>query len=292
MTFVRLTGPQRTPEPLSALDPRTAAWRRDLADLSLADAVVANAYARPVMRAVAVSTTPLLDAPDAAATAVSELLHGERFAVLDEQGGFAWGYGGHDHYVGWVGAASLGPATPGPASLVGPGDALLFDAPRVKAPVVATLPAGAEIHADAVDERFLRIDHGPFAGRYLHRRHVLASPVADWVAIAEQFRGAPYRWGGRTRAGVDCSGLIAVAWKLAGRPCPRDSDMLFAVAGDDVAPDSLDRGDILWWPGHIGVMASATSLLHANAHFMAAVVEPLAQVIDRAGAIPSARRPR
>jgi hypothetical protein len=311
-SFVRLTGPRRTPAPRSALDPRTAAWRRDLADVALAGAVVANAYARPVVRAVSATATPLLDAPGDAGTAVSELLHGERFAVLDVQGGLAWGYGLHDHYVGWVAADALGPAGGAAARLIGPGDALLFAAPRVKARVVATLPAGAEVAVapgdaagdalgDALggaagDERFLAIVEGPFAGCFVHRRHVLDGPVPDWVAVAEGFVGAPYRWGGRTRAGVDCSGLLAVAWKLAGRPCPRDSDMMFeAVGGDlgaDVGGDALRRGDVLWWPGHIGVMASATHLLHANAHWMATVVEPLAQVVARAGVAPRARRPR
>jgi hypothetical protein len=291
MTSVRLTGPRGTPPPLSPLDPRTAAWRRDLADIALAPHVVANAYARPAIRAVTATSAPLLADPDPAAPAASELLHGEGFAVLEEQAGFAWGYGLHDHYVGWVASAALGPAAPGASARIGPGDALLFAAPRVKAPVVGTLPAGAEVLAEEEDERFLRLSHGPFAGTFLHRRHLLTADATDWVATAEQFRGAPYRWGGRTRAGVDCSGLIALAWKLAGRPHPRDSDMLFAVAGADIDGAPLARGDILWWPGHIGVMADDRHLLHANAHWMATVIEPLADVIARAGAEPRARRP-
>jgi hypothetical protein len=291
MTFVRLKGPRGIPAPLSPLDPRTAAWRRDLADLALADAVVANAYARPVRRLVTARSVPLLAEPDRLATATSELLHGEGFAVLDEQAGFAWGFGAGDHYVGWVEAEALGPETPEPALLVGPGDALLFREPRVKAPVAATLPAGAEVRVEAVDERFVTLTHGPFAGTFLHRRHILEESATDWVATAERFLGTPYRWGGRTRAGVDCSGLVALAWKLAGRAHPRDSDMLFAAAGADVSIDALARGDIVWWPGHIGVMAGERLLLHANAHWMATVVEPLAQVVERLGAEPAARRP-
>jgi len=66
-------------------------------------------------------------------------------------------------------------------------------------------------------------------------------------------------WGGKTVAGIDCSGLMQVALARAGIPAPRDSDMLREV-GKEVAPDSLQRGDMLFWKGHVGVMSDADTL--------------------------------
>lgn len=290
--LVRVVGPVATGAG-TRLDPREAAFRPDLADIALAGRIAVPHYAAPALREVTVLSAPLLEAPGTDAVAASQLLLGERFALLDVQGACGWGYGLHDHYVGYVDMAALGSVTPeeGERRLVGPGDGLLFADSRVKARVVAEVPAGAELLVEPVDERFFRVIAGPFAGAFVHQRHLVEAGL-DWVGIAEGFAGSPYRWGGRTRAGVDCSGLIQLAWKLAGRPARRDSDMLFADAGEDVPVGApLSRGDIAWWPGHIGVMVDKARLLHANAFWMTALVEPLKTVAARAGEAPRVRRP-
>ena len=287
----RIAGPRCTRR-LGPLDPRTAAWREDLADISLADRIAVQAYAEPVVMQVRTRSAPLRDAPGPDALAVSELLFGEQFAVLDCSAGRAWGYGLHDHYVGYADLSALehiGDVS-GEAALVGPGDALVFAAPAVKATVVGTLPMAAQVLVRDHDSRFVQMVSGHHMGCFLHRRHLLA-PGADWVELAKSFIGTPYRWGGRTRAGVDCSGLLQVAWKMVGRTARRDSDMLHADAGDPVVDGTFARGDIAWWPGHIGILLDQHSLLHATAHWMACVVEPLAEVIARVGAAGGAAAP-
>ncbi|MCG2840462.1 NlpC/P60 family protein [Sandaracinobacter sp. RS1-74] len=287
MKTSRITGP-REAGPLGPLDPRDHAWRADLADLALADRVAVASYVVP-MEMRALRQVPVLGEDRADAVAVSELLPGEGFAVLDSGHGFAWGYSTADRYVGHVALDALGPALPGKSARIGPGDALLFREPAIKSEVLGALPLGARVQCADAGANFVRLTAGPGEGLHLHRRHILAG-AADWVEIALSFRGAPYRWGGRSRAGVDCSGLIQIARQVAGHGCRRDSDMIFADAPDEVAPADARRGDIAWWPGHIGILLDARTLLHANAHWMACVVEPLADVVARAGAEPGLRR--
>ncbi|MFN7173630.1 MAG: C40 family peptidase [Thermaurantiacus tibetensis] len=292
----RISG-RRFAAPLSPLDPRIAPWRPDLADIALAGLVAVPHYAAPVLRSVAAESAMLHTRPEADSEAASELLHGETFAVLEEARGWAWGQARADGYVGYVRTEALAPALGPPAgpvwdATVGPGDALRFAAPAVKAPVVGVLPAGSRLHVREADEAFVMIADGSFAGQFVHRRHLLpAGGAADPVEVAKQFLGAPYRWGGRTRAGVDCSGLVQMAWRLCGRPARRDSDMLVADAGPEVPPEERARGDLAWWPGHVGLLVDSGTLLHANAHWMAVVVEPLADVVARIGTPARCRRP-
>jgi len=96
-----LTGPSDLP------DPRTHAYRRDLADTALANQVIALHYAEPLNRVVRLAAT-LRAAPSDESEALAQLTAGEPFAMLDNSLGWAWGYAGHDRRVGYLPAESLG----------------------------------------------------------------------------------------------------------------------------------------------------------------------------------------
>jgi len=227
---------------------------------------------RCVTEVAAVRARPAADAP-----AISQLVHGEGFNMIDKAGGWAWGSCAHDDYVGYVRADSLGPAQT-PTHRVTAPLALVFANPEIKAPVVKALPIGAQV-AGADEGNFLRVDEG-----YIHARHVapLEAVEPDPVAVAERLIGAPYRWGGRGGYGVDCSGLVQRALELAGVAAPRDSDMQRDQLGEALSEDAtLRRGDLIFFPGHVGLMIDAGRLLHANAFWMSTVIEPLDDVVAR-----------
>jgi cell wall-associated NlpC family hydrolase len=266
----RLTGPSRR------LDPRINAFRPDIADVALAGMLFAPHYVRADQCRCTVPATMMRARPNADAPAVSQIVLGEAFALLDLAGGWAWGYSMADHYVGYVQADTLGPIANPTHRIVVP-SAILFARPDIKAPRVATLPLGSQ-HGGVEADGFLRTDQG-----YIHLRH--AAPLGrrdDPVAAAERMIGLPYLWGGRGGEGIDCSGLIQRALECAGIAAPRDSDQQREALGaalDDNAP--LVRGDLVFFPGHVGIMVDADRLLHANAYWMGTVVEPLADVVAR-----------
>jgi cell wall-associated NlpC family hydrolase len=267
----RLEGPSRRP------DPRTHAYRPDIADITLAGVLFAPHYARAENCRCIADAATLRPQPSPDAPAISQLVHGEGFALIDKAGGWAWGRCLHDDYVGYLRADALGPMQ-APTHRVTAQLALVFANPDIKAPVLKALAIGAQI-AGTEEDGYLRIDEG-----YIHARHVapLSAVAADPVAVAERMLGAPYRWGGRGAEGVDCSGLIQRALELAGIDAPRDSDMQRDQLGEalpDGAP--LRRGDLVFFPGHVGFMLDEAQLLHANAYWMSTVIEPLADVVAR-----------
>jgi len=106
--------------------------------------------------------------------------------------------------------------------------------------------------------------------------------VGDVAEVAAQFEGAPYLWGGRTPAGLDCSALVQLAASALGHAAPRDSDMQWDEFGASLPQNAApQRNDLVFWRGHVGVMWDAQTLLHANAHHMAVVKEPLGLVQSR-----------
>jgi len=255
-----------------------------LAELSLAGKVVVPRYVTPVLRQPSLASVALRSAPSENAEAVSELLMGEDFWLLDASGGWAWGHCGQDGYVGYLPEDALAAPGPAPSHVVSAIAALVFAGPDIKSPVVASWPAGARI-AGTIEGDFLATSAG-----YVHCRHVrpLDPPISDPVAIAEALRGVPYRWGGRSGDGIDCSGLVQLALAAAGIAAPRDSDQQRAL-GHAVEPGApLERGDLVFFPGHVGMMADGERLVHANAYWMTVTIEPLATVAQRHPAHPRA----
>ncbi|MCP1468731.1 hypothetical protein J3E64_000398 [Sphingobium sp. OAS761] len=281
ITPARNAPPERTRFHLEgrsvALDRRIHAARGDLADLSLAGTLFSAHYARAVPLSCVAGGTPVLTSTTPSAEASSELLRGEIFHALDVTTDWAWGFCGHDGYVGYVRRDALD-VEEQPTHRIIAETAPLFAAPAIKAPIVDYWPQGALFSGDFQDG-FIACAEG-----YVHARHAapVASVPADWVAVAESYLGQPYVWGGRGHRGIDCSGLVQVALGQCGIAVPRDTDLQCEGIGQPVPTDSgLQRGDLIFFPGHVGIMTDAHILLHANAHWMAVVKEPLADVVAR-----------
>ncbi|MGB1209466.1 MAG: C40 family peptidase, partial [Paracoccaceae bacterium] len=122
---------------------------------------------------------------------------------------------------------------------------------------------------------------------HIPTQHLAPLPHAfpDPAAVAELFLGTPYLWGGNSRWGIDCSGLVQAAFLACGIPCPGDSDQQQAALGPRLPPQTpKQRGDLLFWRGHVAWVVDAQTLLHANAHHMAVAHEPIETAILRIAA--------
>jgi cell wall-associated NlpC family hydrolase len=214
---------------------------------------------------------------------ISQLLPGDDFAVLERSGDWAWGYSAHDGYVGYVRADALSEVAE-PSHRVVSRAALLLAEASSRAAVVATLPMGSRL-AGAEDDGFLKTGDGFVAMQQLRP---VAETVEDPVAAAERLIDAPYLWGGRGVGGIDCSGLVQVAFGLAGIALPRDSDQQM-VAGTAIEGEPR-RGDVLFWDDHVVLLSGAERAVHANGHWMRTVEEPLADIIARMGEPIAGRR--
>ncbi|MFN3229200.1 MAG: NlpC/P60 family protein [Asticcacaulis sp.] len=268
---------------MSAFDRRLTLAREDLAELSLEGLLKAGRYQKAQLHQCCVPVTAIRSRPDAAAEQTDQLLYGELFSVLTVENGFAWGQANRDGYVGFVALEALREQIVLPTHRLKTLASYAYAEPSVRAPVLARLGHNALVRVEAEQGRYSQL-----AGLgWVPSDHLadLLSFESDWVAAAERYLGVPYLWGGRDALGIDCSGLVQQALTASGRFCPRDTDMQAAQLGHalEIGADlsGLMRGDLVFWKGHVGIMADAETLLHANGHHMAVVRESLAGAVAR-----------
>jgi cell wall-associated NlpC family hydrolase len=214
---------------------------------------------------------------------LTQALKGERVTIYDRNGeGFAWGQLNSDGYVGWLPDRALTKPAAAPTHRVTALRTFAFPGPSIKLPPVDTLVMGSVIAVVREDGAFVVTREG----WYLPRQLVggLDRHEEDFVAVAERFVGTPYLWGGKSSLGIDCSGLVQVSLNAAGTGCPRDSDMQQGGLGRELSPaeaKKLRRGDVIFWNGHVAIVRDADTIVHANAHHMATVVENTYEAIAR-----------
>jgi len=281
-------------------DPRLNAVRPDLADRRLEGQVTADRFVDGVPRRIIAALAPVRRHPAGNAPLDTEALFGEAVTVFDEDDeGWAWVQLRNDGYVGYVPSAVLGRPGAAPTHRVCVPRTLVFPGYDIKLPPLHDLPMGAALAVVGAGQdhnaAYARIE--PAGAVVLQHLEPVASVAADYVAIAERFLGVPYLWGGKSASGIDCSGLVQIACQMAGIDAPRDTDMQERALGTRVAGvEALQRGDLVFWKGHVGIMLDGARLLHANAHHMLTAIEPLMETMarfeERGIAVTSVRRLR
>ena len=281
---------------MTDFDPRITPARVDLAAAHLKGKIDAPRYVEGSPHGVVRGRAALRKTPAPDSALETELLFGQGFTVYDRGERFVWGQASDDECVGYVEACALKfgvvAANHRVAALATP----WLPAPDAKRAAHDLLPMNARVRVLERAGGFARIE--PFGFAFEAHLAPLTGRECDWVAVAEEFRRAPYVWGGKTIAGLDCSGLVQLALEAIGHQLPRDTDLQEKAIGQRIEPTpdfaNLRRGDLVFWDGHVGIMLDRERLLHATSAFMEVVVEPVHDAVRRiepiSGAVTSVRR--
>jgi cell wall-associated NlpC family hydrolase len=260
--------PAHTDRRLTFANPRVA-------HISLQGQVEAPQFVDATPFEVAVPLADLLSAPGAARE--RQLLLGDGFDVIEVHEGFAFGRSTKDGYCGYLPDTALCEPTKVSHWLAAPASHL-YSEPRAQAPQSVSISFGSRLRVLGQTGNFAETPHGFVPAGHLQ---MLGSWYDDPVEVAGLFMGVPYLWGGNSHSGLDCSGLVQLSLLACGRACPGDSDLQQSL-GQEIPPDQpLQRGDLLFWKGHVAMMVDAVMMVHSTGAFMSTVAEPAAEAIAR-----------
>ena len=220
--------------------------------------------------------TPMADlraAPDGSLD--RQLPWGAGFVVIDRQGPWLFGQSDRGGYCGWLRDRDVDQAAT-PTHWVQTLATHAYPEPRVQSAPAVWLSHGTRLAVGGGEGVWARTDAGYVPAGHLRK-------IGDWdrdpVAVATRCVGVPYLWGGNGAGGLDCSGLVQAALMACGTDCPGDSDQQMTL-GTEVAGD-VRPGDLIFWKGHVAIVAGPDRIIHANGHSMSVAFEGLAAAIAR-----------
>jgi cell wall-associated NlpC family hydrolase len=257
------------------MDRRLTPATARIAHVSLKGKVEVPVFTDGTPMRVALPVVDLLRAANGARD--RQLLLGEAFTVIDRNEGHAFGFAVKDGYCGWLPDAALARG-PTPTHWVATPGTHLYPEPKVQSREICALSLGAQLAITATHGKWAETTQG-----FVPANHLLplGQHLTDPVAVAETLLGTPYLWGGNSRGGIDCSGLAQLAYGACGVQIAGDSD-LQQVVGHEVPSDApLQRGDLLFWQGHVALVVDGARLIHANGHTMSVAYEATEPCIDR-----------
>jgi cell wall-associated NlpC family hydrolase len=277
------------------LDRRLNAFRPDLADHKLRGKIKADCYAHAETARIAVSSAALRPRPDPTASIDTELLYGEIVDVFEWREGWAWVQARTDGYVGYLKAKNLRPGGGELTHLVASLRTYIYPEPDLKSPPLHLLSMNAPLGlTEKEDGGFGLLSEGGWV--FLRHLTPLGIHETDHCAVAMQFIGTPYLWGGRTSLGLDCSALVQMSLMRCGIDVPRDSDMQELSIGQKAIHEhdlsDLRRGDVVYWNGHCGIWIEPSAFIHANATDMAVAIQPLKRILKHVTEATGDGKPR
>lgn len=269
------------------LDKRLNAFRPDLADETLRGLVKAERFIAGKPMRIADPVVDVRSEPRGDAGMTTQFLHGDDVLVFEDDNGWCWVQNERDGYVGYVVDTCLDKRAADPTHIVIAPRTFVYAGSDLRYPRRSALSMGSLVTITGGQERRGTLYAMLPSGEAVIAKHLV--PVdqitQDHVAVAESLMHTPYLWGGVSGFGLDCSGLVQLALLMTGQGVLRDTDLQAVSVGDPIEPDkdyhNLKRGDLVFWKGHVGMMASHSTLLHASGHTMSVTLEPLRDAIER-----------
>ena len=185
----------------------------------------------------------------------SQLIYGERFQILNKKKSWLKIKTSYDKYTGFIKTRKFMKdikTTHKISSLF----ARIYSKPKNKFILNTKLPFCSLILVTEEKNEFYK-----FENYWIKKKDVV--PISCKQQTFKNiiiFKDIPYKWGGKTYKGIDCSALVQIFFKFNNQYCPRDTKDQIKYFKK---PKNIRRNAIIFWKGHVAVCLSKTRLIHA-----------------------------
>lgn len=232
------------------------------------------------------ASTPMKQEPHNDSELETEILFGEKIEILDELSDWLFCKSLTDNCSGWLKKKDTG-SLPQATHKVISKRSFIFEDKNIKSKIIDYLPLSSQLSVKKSHAEWTEISLSNFHKNktgYVPSKHLvhINNITKNWVGIAENMIGIPYKWGGRDTMGLDCSALLQLSYQNYGQNIPRNTSEQVNIKKNIIYDlNKLHRGAVVFWKGHVAIMIDKINCIHSNAFHMKVSVESLEKVNER-----------
>ena len=208
---------------------------------------------------------------------VTQLLYGDTFKKIKKTGTWIKIKNDTDNYKGYIKNNKFLPNQKNTHKIYKLYANLYFK-PNLKSKIKKKISFGSKVKIIEKKDNFYKFDNLWIKKKNLKK---INYKTKDIFKNINKFVNTKYKWGSKNFAGVDCSGLIQLFFNFNNKFCPRDAKDQIRYFKKKIELENIRKNDLIFWKGHVAVVISKNSLIHAYGPFKKTVKMPINKTIDR-----------
>ncbi len=223
----------------------------------------------------------ILEKPKQNSNISSQIIYGEKFKILSKNKKFYKIKLLYDNYIGFISKKirSSNKFKPTHKIKVLKSRIYLGSSNAKKKKTNKWLPFGSKLEVLKKRQNFIMFEKNKWIK--VIDASLIKVKNKNFIKIFNLFINCPYKWGGKTFEGIDCSGLIQIYYKYNNKFFPRDTiDQIQQKKGLNFKKN-FQKGDIIFWKGHVAVCLNSKNLIHAYGPEKKVIVMPIQKTIKR-----------
>ena len=223
----------------------------------------------------------VLEKPKKNSNVSSQILYGERFKVLSKYKNFYKVKNYYDNYIGFISKKIKLEALFNPSHKIKTLKSQIYFGTDKTKKISSNhyLPFGSKLKIIKKKKSFIMFEKNQWIK--FKDTCIISKKEKNFIKILKLFINCPYKWGGKTFDGIDCSALLQIYYKYNNKYFPRDTiDQIKQKKGYKYKKN-FKKGDIIFWKGHVAVCIDSKNLIHAYGPSKKVVVMQIRKTIKR-----------
>ena len=208
---------------------------------------------------------------------VTQLLYGDTFKKIKKNGSWIRIKNDVDNYKGYIKKKNLASNQKNTHKIYNL-KVNLYSKPNTKSKIKKQLSFGSKIKVVGKKNNFYKFDNLWIKKKDLKK---INYKTKDIFKNIKKFINTKYKWGGKHFDGIDCSGLIQLHFNFNNKFCPRDAEDQIKYFKKKIELKNIRKNDLIFWKGHVAVVTSKHTLIHAYGPLKITTLMPIKKTINR-----------
>ena len=223
----------------------------------------------------------ILEKPIRNSNVSSQIIYGEKFKIISKNRNFYKVKNLYDNYTGFIAKDVKVDKKFNPTHKIKTLKSKIYIGSEnsKKKPTNRWLPFGSNLELLKKNKNFIMFEKNKWIK--FNDICTVSSRDINFTKIFKLFLNCPYKWGGRTFEGIDCSALVQIYYKYNNKFFPRDTvDQIKQKKGSS-KKKIFKKGDVIFWKGHVAVCIDSNKLIHAYGPKRKVLIMPIEKTIVR-----------